>query len=344
MENHFYRWLCRSVRQNVVVSKQLTNVMLLAVAVLFSVGAYAQDRVVTGKVTDAADGSALPGVTVQVKGTTKGTQTDASGTYKLNVAGNASLTYSFVGYATQTISVGNRSSVNVSLSSEDKTLEEVVVVGYGTIKKKDATGAVNAIGVKDFAKGVISSPEQLMQGRVAGVQITQSNGEPGGGINVRIRGTSSVYGGNQPLFVIDGVALSPDATSTDGESSSGVGRQAAKNPLNFMNPSDIESISVLKDASAGAIYGSRAANGVVIITTKKGKNGVPRFSYSTSYGVSNANLPSMMNGYELATFANDYNFIGGKKATDANSVIYTQDELDYFKANSQDWLSLAWKP
>ncbi len=285
MENHFYRWLCRSVRQNVVVSKQLTNVMLLAVAVLFSVGAYAQDRVVTGKVTDAADGSALPGVTVQVKGTTKGTQTDASGTYKLNVAGNASLTYSFVGYATQTISVGNRSSVNVSLSSEDKTLEEVVVVGYGTIKKKDATGAVNAIGVKDFAKGVISSPEQLMQGRVAGVQITQSNGEPGGGINVRIRGTSSVYGGNQPLFVIDGVALSPDATSTDGESSSGVGRQAAKNPLNFLNPDDIASIDILKDASSTAIYGSRGANGVVMITTKKGK-GKGTLDYGYSLGMS----------------------------------------------------------
>lgn len=244
----------------------------------------AQDVNVSGKVTDAKTGG-IPGVTITVKGTTKGTNTDVEGNYQISVPGNATLTFSAIGYETKDVQVGNKSVVDVVLSEDVKALEEVVVVGYGTVKKKDATGAVSALGSKDFQKGIVSSPEQLMQGRVAGVQITQSSGEPGGGINVRIRGTSSVLGGNNPLFVVDGVPLSGDNTSSGGDNQ-GVGRQPAKNPLNFLNPDDIASMDILKDASATAIYGSRGANGVVLITTKKGR-GKGTLDYSYSLGISN---------------------------------------------------------
>lgn len=250
----------------------------------FSFSVLAQDITVSGKVSDKS-GDGLPGVTVQLKGSSKGVATDMNGSYSIaGVPSNGTLSFTFVGMTSQEVAIGGRSTINVTLADDAALLEEVVVVGYGTVKKKDATGAVNAIGTKDFQKGIVTSPEQLMQGRVAGVQITQNSGEPGGGINVRIRGTSSVYGGNQPLFVIDGVPLSSDNTSSGGDSQ-GLGRQPAKNPLNFLNPDDIESIDILKDASATAIYGSRGAQGVVLITTKKGK-GKGTLDYGYSLGMS----------------------------------------------------------
>jgi len=205
----------------------------------------------------------------------------------------------------------------VLLSEDVRALEEVVVVGYGTVKKKDATGAVSALGSKDFQKGIVSSPEQLMQGRVAGVQITQSSGEPGGGINVRIRGTSSVLGGNNPLFVVDGVPLSGDNTSSGGDNQ-GVGRQPAKNPLNFLNPDDIASMDILKDASATAIYGSRGANGVVLITTKRGR-GKGSLDYGYSLGISN-----ITKKYDLLNAA-EYRAAGGQDQganTDWQDVLF----------------------
>lgn len=267
-------------RQWAFVSKFLLTVLVSVV----SLGVWAQDKQVTGKVKDAS-GTGMPGVSIAVKGTQRGANTDVNGNFTIAVPDNATLVFSFVGYKTQEMPVGSRSTVEVILAEDSQVLNEVVVVGYGTVRKKDATGAVNALGAKDFQKGVVVSPEQLMQGRVAGVQITQSSGEPGGGINVRIRGTSSVFGGNNPLFVIDGVPLAGDNTSSDA-SASGVGRQAAKNPLNFLNPDDIASIDILKDASATAIYGSRGANGVVLITTKKGR-GKGTLEYGYSLGMSN---------------------------------------------------------
>ena len=256
------------------------------VAFLFSLitlATHAQNLTVTGKVTDA-NGGELPGVTVQLKGSTNGTSTGIDGSYTLsNVPSTGTIVYSFVGMQAQEIAVQGRSSINVTLTDDDQVLEEVVVVGYGTVKKKDATGAVNAIGTKDFNKGIITSTEQLMQGRVPGVQITQNSGEPGGGINVRIRGTSSVRGGNNPLFVVDGVPLSGGDISGGG-SAGGLGNSSPRNPLNFLNPDDIESMDILKDASATAIYGSRGANGVVLITTKKGRKGKGNLDYSYSLG------------------------------------------------------------
>lgn len=242
-------------------------------------------QTVSGRVLDSDGNQPLPGVSIQLKGTTTGATTDAEGRYSIEAPNSdAVLVFSFVGYVSQEIKVGNSTQLNVTLVTDSKALEEVVVIGYGTVKKKDATGAVTAIAAKDFQQGVITSPEQLMQGRAPGVQITQSSGEPGGPINVRIRGTSSVYGGNNPLFVVDGVPLSGDNTSS-GSDTYGVGRQSAKNPLNFLNPDDIASMDILKDASATAIYGSRGANGVVLITTKRGK-GKGSLDYGFSMGTS----------------------------------------------------------
>lgn len=294
--------------------RSFTMFLMLLSCISFS--ALAQDITVSGKVT-GSDGDGIPGVTVQVKGTSKGTQTDLEGKYTLaGVSSKGVLTFSFVGMTTAQESVNGRSTINVVLAEDSQVLDEVVVVGYGTVKKKDATGAVSAIGTKDFQKGIVTSPEQLMQGRVAGVQITQANGEPGGAINVRIRGTSSVNGSNNPLFVVDGVPLSGEETSS-GNSASGVGRQAAKNPLNFLNPDDIASIDILKDASATAIYGSRGANGVVLITTKKGK-GKGTLDYGYSLGVSN-----ITKKYDLLS-ADEYVAAGGN---DLGARVDWQDEV-----------------
>jgi TonB-dependent starch-binding outer membrane protein SusC len=258
--------------------------MLLALFTVLSNFAFAQ-RTVTGVVKDADNGESLVGASVVVSGTTKGTLTDLDGKYELQVpADAASLTFSYTGYSNLTIALGASKVVDANLKG-GSILEAVTVVGYGSVKKKDATGAVNTITEKDFNRGVINSPEQLMAGRVAGVQVSQASGEPGGGINVRIRGTSSVRSGNNPLFVVDGVPLSGDDTSPSGFGTS-IGNSTAKNPLNFLNPDDIASIDILKDASATAIYGSRGANGVVLITTKSGKSGKGTLDYSYSLGSS----------------------------------------------------------
>jgi TonB-dependent starch-binding outer membrane protein SusC len=284
MDNHFYGWFSRSVRQGAAL-KSLMKTTLMAITMLVSVSVYAQDKTITGKVSDKSDGSGMPGVSVAVKGVNKGTQTDVNGSYKISAPANATLVFSFVGFAKQEIATGNRTELNVTLASEDKTLDEVVVVGYGTTTRKDATGGVTSLTAKDFNQGVIASPEQLLQGRAAGVQMTPSSGEPGAGVNIRIRGTTSLRGGG-PLYVVDGIALDGGSTSEGANGSGGFGEIAAKNPLNFMNPSDIENITVLKDASAAAIYGSRGANGVVLITTKKGKSGSSNMSFAASTSIS----------------------------------------------------------
>ncbi|HEY5747108.1 MAG TPA: TonB-dependent receptor [Chryseolinea sp.] len=264
------------------VSRYLTVVLVLVTSV-----AWSQSKTVTGKVTSKEDNSALPGVNVVEKGTSNGTITSVDGDFSITVGSNATLVFSFVGFKAQEVPVGDQSTVNVSIEPDVTALSEVVVIGYGQIEKKDATGALVSLKPSDFNGGVISSPEQLIQGRAAGVQITSASGEPGAGVNIRIRGTSSVRAGNNPLFVIDGVPLAGDDISAGGgASSSGLGMSAARNPLNFLNPNDIASIDVLKDASATAIYGSRGANGVVLITTKSGAGGKGTLDYSYNLSVS----------------------------------------------------------
>lgn len=225
---------------------------------------FIQAQEVTGTVSDA--NGPLPGASVVVKGTTTGTQTDFDGNFTIEAAGDATLVFSYVGFKTAEIAVNNQTTVNITLQEDAEALEEVIVIGYGTTTVKDATGSVTSVTSDDFNGGVISSPEQLIQGKTAGVNIQQTSGEPGSGININIRGANSVRANNNPLFVVDGVALFGESTDAQGASGTPQG-----NPLSFLNPNDIESMSILKDASATAIYGSRGANGVVIITTKSGK-------------------------------------------------------------------------
>ena len=259
-----------------LMRRYLTVAMMLGVSVAFA------QQTVKGKVTSADDGSGIPGVNILEKGTTNGTVSDGEGNFTINVGANATLSFSFVGYATQDVVVGSQSSLDVSLQSDVTALSEVVVIGYGTVKAIDATGAVSAVKSEDFNGGVISSPEQLIQGKTAGVQITSTSGAPGAGVNLRIRGTSSIRSNNNPLFVVDGVPLAGGVTPAAADV--GYGTNQDSNPLNFLNPSDIESMNILKDASATAIYGSRGANGVVLITTKsgKGQKGVIEFASSMS--------------------------------------------------------------
>ena len=222
---------------------------------------------VSGTVTD--ENGPIPGINVVLQGTGQGAVTDFNGKYVINdVPSDGVLIFSYIGFTTLEMPVGGRSVIDVQLEVESSQLEQVVVIGYGTQSKRDVTGSVASVQADDFNVGVISSPEQLIQGKTAGVQITQTSGEPGAGVNLRIRGTSSVRANNNPLFVLDGFPLNGADTSA-GTGGTDLGGSAAKNPLNFLSPNDIESIDVLKDASASAIYGSRAANGVVLITTKK---------------------------------------------------------------------------
>lgn len=241
-------------------------------------------REVTGKVVDGT-GTGLPGVTVLVTGTSIGSSTGADGGFSLQVPATAtSLTISFIGYAKQTVSIVGRNTVAVTLKDDAQALSDVVVVGYGTVQKKDLTGAVSALGPKEFNKGTFTSPDQLIQGRASGVQVTQNSGQPGGAATIRIRGNSAVTGTGQPLYVVDGVPL--DGRSATPGSSTAFGDSPGSNPLNFLNPADIESIDILKDASATAIYGSRAAYGVVLITTKRGKVGEVKLDFGASGGFS----------------------------------------------------------
>ena len=254
-------------------------------ALLFPLLSQAQaTREITGKVTDATS-SGLPGVTVLVTGTQIGASTGADGGFRLQIPATAtSLTVSFVGYAKQIVDITGKSSVTITMKDDAQALGDVVVVGYGTVQKSDLTGAVSALGPKDFNKGTFTSPDQLIQGRTSGVQVTQNSGQPGGGATIRIRGNSAVTGTGQPLYVVDGVPL--DGRSARPGLTTAYGDSPDSNPLNFLNPADIESIDILKDASATAIYGSRAAYGVVIITTKRGKAGEARLDVGVSGGFS----------------------------------------------------------
>ncbi|SHH26572.1 iron complex outermembrane recepter protein [Chryseolinea serpens] len=230
----------------------------MALLCLLATTAWAQSRTITGSVKSADDGNFLPGVNILEKGTSNGTVTDAQGNYSILVKENATLVFSFVGYASTEVQVGNQTTIAVTLSPDVSTLEEVVVVGYGTVKKTDASGSLAVVSSETFNKGVVNSPQELIMGKTAGVSVTTNSGAPGNTSTIRIRGGSSLSASNDPLIVIDGVPVSN--TNLGG----------SPNILATLNPNDIENFTVLKDASATAIYGSRASNGVIIITTKRG--------------------------------------------------------------------------
>jgi iron complex outermembrane receptor protein len=229
----------------------------------------AQNRV-SGTVTEQSSSLPLPGVNVLVKGTTQGTATDFDGKYQININNGDILVFSYLGYITQEITYTGQSTIDVSLVEDASQLDEVVVIGYGSVKKEDLTGAADLVTSEDFNQGPIVSAQQLISGKVAGVSVTSGSGAPGDGQEIRIRGNGSLSLNNNPLIVLDGIPLD----------SGGVG--GSRNPLNLVNPNDIESMVVLKDASATAIYGSRAANGIIMITTKKGKNNEFKFNVTSS--------------------------------------------------------------
>lgn len=250
----------------------------------------AQKRTVSGIVTDSKN-EPLIGVNVTIKNaSTTGTITDIDGKYSLEIpSGNSVLVFSYIGYSTQEVKVSNRSVVDIVLKDDMQALEEVVVVGYGTMKKSDLTGSVSSITSDNFKLGTDLTPQQLMQGAFSGVNISQNSGKPGGSNTIRVRGGTSITASNDPLYVIDGVPISTSAgvnQSNIGSSTTDFFDQEPINPLSNINPNDIESINILKDTSATAIYGSRGANGVIMITTKKGKAGMRQLDYSFNLGVS----------------------------------------------------------
>lgn len=303
--------------------RNLLKAVVLCTVLLLSLISYSQDRVITGKVTDAKDGAGVAGVTVSVKGTTKGSSTTADGSFSVSVPASATtLVFSSVGYTTQEVSVEGKTTVNVSLVVNNTALGEIVVVAYGTRRKTDLTGAVTSVTSRDFQKGNINSSEQLLVGKVAGLQITTGGGSAGGGSTIRIRGGASLNASNDPLIVIDGVPVE------------GNGLPGSANLLNTINPNDIESISVLKDASATALYGSRASNGVLIITTKKGAKGKVKFNYNTQLSVASvAKKVDVLNGDQIRSIINDnaaltgsntYKNLLGTANTDWQDQIYRE--------------------
>jgi iron complex outermembrane receptor protein len=269
-----------------MICKNLTKSIAVSLLLIISQLVMAQDKVISGRVTDSKDGAGVPGVSVTPKGSRTGTLTSSDGSYRISIGSSVTvLVFSTVGYTTQEVEIGGRSSIDILLEISNVQLGEVVVTGYGTARKRDVTGSISSIKAKDFNQGIITSPDQLIQGKAAGVQLINNTGDPGGATSLRIRGISTIRSSNSPLIVIDGVPLS-GGSALPGLSIPGVDNVPGQNPLNFINPADISSIDILKDASATAIYGSRGANGVIQITTKKGQSGAPKIEVSSSVGFS----------------------------------------------------------
>jgi TonB-linked SusC/RagA family outer membrane protein len=293
------------------------RLLMFVFAILLVNLSYAQQKTITGTVTDQSTGEMLPGVTIVIDGTTTGTITDLDGKYSINASSDQTLTYSFVGYEKKSVLIDGQSVINIQLVVGTEDLGEVVVIGYGTVKKDDATGSIASVRSEDFNKGALTSPQELIVGKSAGVVVTSNGGAPGAGSTIRIRGGSSLKASNDPLIVIDGFPV--DNTTISGLS----------NPLSTINPNDIESMTILKDASATAIYGSRASNGVVIITTKKGMSGKPfKITYDGNTSVSSAvKFMEVLTGDELRSLIND-------RIANAN---LTKVILDRIGTENTDW-------
>ncbi|MEJ7914335.1 MAG: carboxypeptidase-like regulatory domain-containing protein [Chitinophagaceae bacterium] len=259
-------------------------VAFLVILLLLPDGLIAQSIPVTGKITSAKDGNPLGGISVIVKESNSGTVTDEQGNFRLNVPDkNSTLVISYVGFSTQEVNVRNRATIDIILEEADKKLDEVVVIGYGQQKRRDITGAISSVSAKALSEVPVNSPAQALQGRVAGLYAVTQGYRPGSDVTIRIRGNRSFSAGNDPLYVLDGIPL------TGG--------------INDINPNDIESMEVLKDASATAIYGSRGANGVIIITTRRGKSSKPVVTYDGYVGVVKPlGRVEILNGEEYAEY------------------------------------------
>lgn len=279
---------------------------------------------ITGKVLDE-NGEPLPGATVTLEGSTSGTVTDVDGNFSIEVNEGGILMVSFIGYKTKRISINNQSQIIIPMELDESSLEEVVVVGYGAVRKRDLTGSVASVSSDEIKDMALTSLEQGLQGRAAGVQVTQASGEPGGMSTIRIRGGNSLQGGNEPLYVIDGFPI------YNGGGTNRPGTGANLNPLASINPSDIESMEILKDASATAIYGSRGANGVVLITTKGGQKGKDIISFESYYGIQEVRKKiDLMNANQLGTLVNE------AYINDGLAPVFTDAEISSF-GEGTDW-------
>lgn len=284
--------------------------LLFIVFMVLSICTFAQTRVLTGKVTDAK-GESLPGVSIIVKGTGTGTATDIDGKYSLNVTNGNVLEFSFIGYKTQAVAVDNQKTLNIVLAEDVAQLDEVVVIGYGSIKKNDMTGSVVSVKAEEMNRGAITSPQELLQGKIPGLFVQPGDGQPGAGATLRIRGGASLKATNDPLIVIDGIPVSNDAAP------------GAPNALATINPNDIATFTILKDASATAIYGSRASNGVIIITTKQGTHdkGI-RIEYASTYSLSDPyNKVEMLNAEQFRETISQYYPTGTTAGDNAQALL-----------------------
>lgn len=297
----------------------MRKVLLLGLMLFIaSAVAFAQNRVITGTVTSVEDNMGVPGATVLVKGTTIGAATDLDGKYSISVPpGNNVLVFTFVGLTTREVSIGNQTTINVALQPDVQALTEFVVTSYGDQSKREITGAISSVKGDVFQDLPMQSFDRAMQGRIAGVQVTSTSGQPGGALNVRIRGVGSVNAGNDPLYIIDGVQVP----------AGGLSGQGSQNALASINPNDIQSIEVLKDAAAGAIYGAQAANGVVIITTRRGTKGSTKVRLSAQTGVVRPlGLYDVMNAQQLAGLKRDAFVNSGRPAINAANVYGNPDD------------------
>lgn len=308
--------------------KKILLVKIFSVLMLVSGVAWAQDRTISGRVTSADDGSALPGVNVLLKGTQTGSITDVDGVYKLSIpASGGTLVFSFVGYTTQEIAVGSRSVIDAQMASDIRQLSEVVVTGYGVQEKRTLTGSISSVKGDVLQNLPIQTLDRGIQGRLAGVQISAQSGQPGGALNVRVRGIGSINASNDPLWIVDGVQMGRFGQSTQGSS----------NPLGSINPNDIESVEVLKDAASSAIYGAQAANGVILVTTKKGKKGRTKLEINGQYGtVQPLNLYEMMNGPQYAIMKEEAYKNAGLPVATAYSTFGDPNDPNL---ESHDWVN-----
>jgi TonB-linked SusC/RagA family outer membrane protein len=292
--------------QPIRIALFLLSFLTLSVALKAQVGG--NERTITGVVTDKEESKPLPYVNISVRNDSRGTTSDENGVYTLSVRTGDVLIFSYIGYIQQEITITTQTTLNVDLEPETKYLDDVVIIAYGQVRKSDLTGSVSSISADEIAKTAPVSLDQALQGRAAGVQVTQVSGRPGGETSVRIRGASSINAGNEPLYVIDGMLINTDNGSFNGGGVAG----APLNGLASINPSDIESIEILKDASATALYGSRGSNGVVLITTKRGKEGRSQVNFDSYIGIQQvAKKLDVLDGQTFANYMNAFNADAG---------------------------------
>lgn len=307
---------------------------LLIVITLLSICflAQSQTRVIRGTVTATEDGLPIPGVTVMVKGTTNGTVTDIDGSYQIEVApGTNTLVFRFVGLESQEVVIGNRNRIDLELSPDITSLDEVVVTSYGDQTRREVTGAIASVKGEIFQDLPMQSFDRAMQGRVAGVQVTSGSGQPGGTLNVQIRGVGSINAGTAPLYIVDGVQIA----------SGGLSSQGTQNALASINPNDIESIEVFKDAAAAAIYGAQAANGVVLITTKRGKQGKTKVRISAQEGlVQPLAFYDVMNASQLASIKRQAYINAGLNPRDAENIFGSPSDTEL---QNSDWVNALYR-